>query len=938
MKKTGGIMQRVIRAAIIVTLIIYFGATAHARNAKNYVIYANPTSLSFSVPMDGAVATQSVKVNDTTPGPLPFTLSVDQPWVTINTTSSTTAGGGVVLQFGVNPAGMQAGNYTGHVILTASGVANSPMAFPVTLTVTSSTNAGAPAIMTQPAGRTVVAGKAATFRVTASGNSPMKYQWKKNGVAISGATSSSYATPPVVVSDNNARFTAEVSNNLGVAQSEDAVLRVMQGRNYVIYANPTSLTFSLKAGAEQATQSVKVNDTTPGPLPFTLSVDQPWVTISTTSSTTAGGGVVLQFGVNPAGMQAGSYTGHVILTASGVANSPMAFPVTLTVTSSTNAGAPAIMTQPAGQTVVAGKAATFRVTASGNSPMKYQWKKNGVAISGATSSSYATPPVVVSDNNARFTAEVSNNLGVAQSEDAVLRVMQGRNYVIYANPTSLTFSLKAGAEQATQSVKVNDTTPGPLPFTLSVDQPWVTISTTSSTTAGGGVVLQFGVNPAGMQAGSYTGHVILTASGVANSPMAFPVTLTVTSSTNAGAPAIMTQPAGQTVVAGKAATFRVTASGNSPMKYQWKKNGVAISGATSSSYATPPVVVSDNNARFTAEVSNNLGVAQSEDAVLRVMQGRNYVIYANPTSLTFSLKAGAGQATQSVKVNDTTPGPLPFTLSVDQPWVTISTTSSTTAGGGVVLQFGVNPAGMQAGSYTGHVILTASGVANSPMAFPVTLTVTSSTDAGAPAILTQPAGQTVVAGKAATFRVTASGNSPMKYQWKKNGVAISGATSSSYSTPPVAVSDNNARFTAEVSNNLGAAQSEDAVLTVMQGRNYVIYANPTSLTFSLKAGAGQATQSVKVNDTTPGPLPFTLSVDQPWVTISTTSSTTAGGGVVLQFGVNPAGMQAGSYTGHVILTASGVANSPMAFPVTLAIASTSTSSKSAVAPTISSQP
>ena len=38
MKKTGGIMQRVIRAAIIVTLIIYFGATAHARNAKNYVM------------------------------------------------------------------------------------------------------------------------------------------------------------------------------------------------------------------------------------------------------------------------------------------------------------------------------------------------------------------------------------------------------------------------------------------------------------------------------------------------------------------------------------------------------------------------------------------------------------------------------------------------------------------------------------------------------------------------------------------------------------------------------------------------------------------------------------------------------------------------------------------------------------------------------------
>src|SRR4029077_13177106 len=262
----------------------------------------------------------------------------------------------------------------------ASGVSNSPMAFPVTLTVTSST-AGAPAIMTQPASQMVVAGKSATFNVSASGISPMKYQWKKNGFAINGATSSSYITPPATVSDKSARFTAEVTNTMGAAQSQDAVLTVSQATNYVIYAKPTSLSFSLKAGAAPATQSVFIDDTTPGPLPFTLSVDQPWVTISTTVSTTAGGGITLQFGVNPAGLQAGSYTGHVILTASGVSNSPMAFPVTLTVTSST-AGAPAIMTQPASQMVVAGKSATFNVSASGISPMKYQWKKNGLAING----------------------------------------------------------------------------------------------------------------------------------------------------------------------------------------------------------------------------------------------------------------------------------------------------------------------------------------------------------------------------------------------------------------------------------------------------------------------------------------------------------------------------------------------------------------------------
>jgi hypothetical protein len=423
MKNTGGIMLKAFRFAVIATFMIFFGTTASAGSPTNYVIFTNPTSLSFSVPVGGAAVTQSVFVNDTTTGPLPFTLSVDQSWVTISTTSSTTAGGGITLQFGVNPAGLQAGSYTGHVILTASGVSNSPMAFPVTLTVTSST-AGAPAIMTQPASQTVVSGKSATFKVSASGASPMNYQWKKNGLAINGATSSSYITPPTTLSDNSARFTAEVTNTMGAAQSQDAVLTVSQATNYVIFANPTSLSFSLKAGAAPATQSVKVNDTTPGPLPFKLSVDQSWVTISTTVSTTAGGGVVLQFGVNPAGLQAGSYTGHVILTASGVANSPMAFPVSLVITSisSNSAVAPTISSQPASAKVIAGQTASFNVAATGTAPMTYQWSKNGAAISGATSSTYTTPAETIADNNAQFAVGVSNSAGKATSSAAILSV------------------------------------------------------------------------------------------------------------------------------------------------------------------------------------------------------------------------------------------------------------------------------------------------------------------------------------------------------------------------------------------------------------------------------------------------------------------------------------------------------------------------------------
>jgi Bacterial Ig domain/Purple acid Phosphatase, N-terminal domain/Immunoglobulin domain len=84
----------------------------------------------------------------------------------------------------------------------------------------------------------------------------------------------------------------------------------------------------------------------------------------------------------------------------------------------------------------------------------------------------------------------------------------------------------------------------------------------------------------------------------------------------------------------------------------------------------------------------------------------------------------------------------------------------------------------------------------------------------APSITTQPASQTVTAGQTASFSVAASGTAPLSYQWRKNSVAISGATSSSYTTPATTSSDNGAQFTVVVSNTAGSVTSNAATLTV----------------------------------------------------------------------------------------------------------------------------
>ena len=91
-------------------------------------------------------------------------------------------------------------------------------------------------------------------------------------------------------------------------------------------------------------------------------------------------------------------------------------------TSSNGAAAPTISIQPINQTVALGQTASFSVTATGGSTLIYQWKKNGAPISGATSSSYLTPPVVNSDSGSQYSVLVSDTSGNITSNFATLTV------------------------------------------------------------------------------------------------------------------------------------------------------------------------------------------------------------------------------------------------------------------------------------------------------------------------------------------------------------------------------------------------------------------------------------------------------------------------------------------------------------------------------------
>ncbi len=217
------------------------------------------------------------------------------------------------------------------------------------------------------------------------------------------------------------------------------------------------------------------------------------------------------------------------------------------------------------------------------------------------------------------------------------------------------------------------------------------------------------------------------------------------------------------MTAGQSATFSVAGTGTGPFTYQWYLNGVAIPGATSSSYTTGATTGSQNGSVYTAIVTNAGGSVTS----------------------------------------------APFVLTVNTP----------------------------------------------------------------PALAAQPVSQTIIVGQSATFTVSAAGTAPFSYQWYLGGVAISGATSSSYTTPATTTLGN-VVYTVQVTNVAGTVTSAAATLT----------ANPIVPTLAFGAvgshNYGGAAFAVSANSASSGAVTY-LVVSGPATIVGNMVTATGTGIVVL---------------------------------------------------------
>ncbi len=421
----------------------------------------------------------------------------------------------------------------------------------------------------------------------------------------------------------------------------------------------------------------------------------------------------------------------------------------------------AITGHPTGSSVNPGASKTFSVTATGTTPITYQWSKDGSPIAGASSSSLTLSGISSLDAGS-YSVVVSNSISSATSNAAVLTV--NAPVVFSIQPANVAVT---SGSSATFSVSVTGT--APITYQWRKDGAAIAGATNASLTIS---------NAQSASIGAYSVLV----SNMVNSLSSNTATLTVNSPV-----VITTQPVSAVINPGSSATFSVSATGTAPMSYQWRKNLSAISGATSPVLTLSGVSTSDA-AGYDVVVTNPANTVTSNLVSLSI--NSPVTIITHPVSTVLN---PGGNVTLSVAVTGTSPfsyqwrknganiaGGTAATLAI------INASSTSAANYDVVV-------GNVVGSVTSNVAVVS---VNSPIS-----------------ITSQPVAASVSVGSQAIFSVTATGTAPLTYQWRKAGVPVVGATSASLTLSSVQESDAGS-YDVVLTNPVGTLTSKAATLTI----------------------------------------------------------------------------------------------------------------------------
>ncbi len=276
------------------------------------------------------------------------------------------------------------------------------------------------------------------------------------------------------------------------------------------------------------------------------------------------------------------------------------------------------------------------------------------------------------------------------------------------------------------------------------------------------------------------------------------VITTVTS--NCVPPSIVAEPSDSAACPGDTATFSVAANGSATLQYQWRKDGVDISGANTDTLTLNSIGATDSGS-YDVVISNLCGTVTSSPAML---SASGVVITSNPAG---DARCVGDSAAFLVEASGQS---LAYQWRQDGVDIVGATNN---------LYEIASVSAPDAGGYDVAVIGTCGSTTSSVAMLAVNL----------PAMITSdPASVAVCEGQVLDLSVGASGSGLLAYQWLKDGVDIVDATNSTYEISAAAVADAGG-YSVVV---LGACSSvvTSAVATVTVNTTTIISQDPASVT------------------------------------------------------------------------------------------------------------
>ncbi len=831
-----------------------------------------------------APALQTVRIINQGSGTLNWSASASAPWIVLPQTAGTTP---TLLSIGVNAAGLANGNYSGTVTVSANG---SSQTIAVTLTVStllmaSNFSAGADGFVPSPLGL------AANWMI-ANG----AFQYNGGGHTQMYAGSSAWT-------DYDLQADVKLSSLADYPGGIRGRVNAASGASYAVWLYPAeglirlykTVAWNINSGATQLGVAGAAFDATNFhnvKLSFRGSQIQVFydgkLLITATDATYSGGMLALDVSSQPVAFA------NVLVT------SPNAF-TGATLSSSTNTVAFTAMipgANPAGQNVTLTMGTTLAWTAVSSAPwltVTPSYGVGSVTIQIAADMSSLTPGTYTAA--VRVTAFGAANSPVPVN---VTFTVNAAPPVIAAAPSSFAFLWTAGqSAPPSQTLTVLNGGYGAFTWSAATDAAWLQATPASGSTPG---TVAISVNTPGLAVGSYTGHVLISASGVANSPVSVPVTLQVYAVNLAET--FSDQGLGW-IVSPMGLSAGWTASGSS-----YRYNGAGLSQTCSGNSAWTDYTF-DTNVQL-SNLSNWPGGVRGR---VNPATGAGYAMWIYPGTQMAVLYAVPQWNINGPGLTALAQAPLTFDTATHDLQIVFQGSQIRVNWDGQPLM------SVTDGSYgSGFVCLDAdsqpisySNVRVAAPQIPPTLAASAASLLFAASPGSTPPAQTVTvsASSAATAWAVASSAS-----WLT-------ATATSTLTPgDVTVTANatglaEGTYTGTVTISApGAVSSPMTIPVTFAVKTAALAVSPSALTFFGSTTSNPSAQSVTISNAGTGTLTWTASADATWIGLSATS-----GAAPATLSITPASsaLAPGVYTSTVTISSGDVANGPVVIPVTVTV-------------------